>query len=198
MAEYFDIEYEIQSRLIKSLRSIFEKDKRFRYNKDEKKTEVKIITEYPDDKDATFDIPSIVVKSVSAQTNLNNSLSYNFYRYKDWNGMKNGAEESLYLFPYGVTILCTGNRNESMDVASRVNWYLSFAASEFVNELMGLRISDISKGDAIPSKQYPEKLFDTPVQVRGTMVWIGSKGPEQMQALHSIDKPLKGFKIKFQ
>lgn len=196
--EYYDLDYEIQSRLIRSLRAIFEKDKKFRYNENQKETDIKIVLEYPDDENAAVLIPSMVVTGVSAQTNINTTLSYNFYRDIRWNGMKNGAQESFYMFPYSATILCTGAKNESMDVASRVSWYLMFGASEFCNEVMGLRISDISKGNTVPSKQYPDKIFDTPVQIRGNLVWIGTKGPEQTQALYSIDKPLKGFKINFQ
>lgn len=195
MVEFFDAEYEIEKKFTKGLRSIFEKDSRFVYNKSQKESELAITIDYPDAAVAIERVPHIIVTGVSLSNNTQNSFGYNFHRDVIHKGMVNGAQEYAYIIPYNVTILCAGQQNTSKDLASRVHWYITFAAAEYMSETLGLQITDVRKGQCSPSKQYPDKLFDTAIQITGTLYWVGTKCPENSMA--SIDKPLKNVNIKF-
>lgn len=194
MSEFFDPEYEIEKRLIKGFRSIFEKDGRFIYNKDNKITKLLITTDYPDNLEKLGFMPHIVVSNINLQNNLHNSFGYNFYRESDHKGFKDLVEQYAYIIQYSVTVICTAPKNISKDLANRLSWYISFAASKYLSEDLGLQISNISKGTSSPSKQFPEKVFDTPIQITGTLYWVGAKLPE---GISNIDTPLKNVNIRF-
>lgn len=195
MSNFFDVEYEIESRLIRGFRAIFEKDEEFVYNKNQKESDLLITTDYPDNLDVLEKKPHIVISGVTFQSNPQNSFSYNFYKDVDYKGMTNGAQKYAYVVPYSVNIVCSGQQNTSKDLSSRVHWYLAFAATQYLSETLNLQISNISKGSASPSKQYPEKIWDTPIQLTGTLYWFATKGPEE--SLSDIDRPLKNIKINF-
>jgi len=195
MSEYFDAEYEIESRITRGLRAIFEKDKKFVYNKNQEESQLLITIDYPDSLVVAEKLPHIIVSQVTLQNNPQTTFGYNFYKDVTYNGIVNGAQQYAYIIPYSLTLVCSGQQNTSKDLASRVHWYTSFAAINYLSEKLGLQISNISKGNASPSKQYPEKIWDTPIQLSGTLYWIGTKGPED--ALYDIDKPLKNINIKF-
>lgn len=194
MSEFFDAEYEIEKRFVKGLRSIFEKDGRFLYNKDIKDTKLLITTDYPDNLEKLGFIPHIIVSNVTLQNNLHNSFGYNFYRQSDHKNLKANVQEYAYIIQYSVVLQCTAAKNTSKDLANRLAWYITFAASKYLSEDLGLQISNISKSSASPSRQHPEKIFDTPIQVTGTLYWVGSKLHE---GISNIDKPLKNVNIRF-
>lgn len=197
MPKYFDPEYEIERRIVKGLRAVFEKDDRFVYNKNEKESEINITIDYPDNSDIPLKVPHAILTNISLQTSLHNTFGYNFFRDVSWKGMKNGAQQYAYVIPYSANILCTGDQNTSKDLASRIHWYLSFAAASYFSESLDLQLQEVTKGNSSPSKQFPQKIFDTPISIRGTLYWIGTKGPEEANALDDIDKPLTNIKIKF-
>lgn len=197
MPEFFDPEYEIERRIVKGLRTVFEKDDRFVYNKSQKDSGLAITIDYPDDAEAPLKIPHAILSNVSLQTNLHNSFGYNFYKDVTWRGMKNGAQQYAYVIPYSATILCTGEQNISKDLANRLHWYMTFAAAAYFSESLDLQIQEVTKGNSSPSKQFPQKIFDTPISLRGTLYWIGTKGPEDIYAWDDIDKPLTNINIKF-
>lgn len=195
MVEFFDAEYEIEKKIVRGLRAIFEKDSRFVYNKNQKESDLMITIDYPDNADVIERIPHIVVTGVNISNNMQNTFGYNFHKDVAHKGMKNGAQQYAYILPYNLTILCSGQQSTSKDLASRVHWYITFAAAEQLSENLGLQITDVRKGQCSPSKQFPHKIFDTPIQISGTLYWIGTKGPEN--SLASIDRPLKNINIKF-
>lgn len=197
MMEAFDPEYEIESRIVRGFRAVFEKDSRFVYNKEQKDTELIITIDYPDDLEQPLKTPHMIVSNINLQTNLHTSFGYNFYKDVAHKGIKNGVQQYAYIIPYSATIICAGGQNVSKDLANRVHWYLSFAASAYFSEKLDLQIQEVTKGNTAPSKQHPEKLFETPVSIRGTLYWIGSKRPESVYAWNDIDKPLTNIKIKF-
>lgn len=194
MSEFFDAEYEIEARLVKGLRAIFEKDKRFIYNKNIKKTNLLITTDYPDVISSQELTPHVVIGNVSFQNNLHTSFGYNFYKESNHNGLKNSVNEYAYVIQYSATITSVASKNTSKDLASRIAWYISFGACKYLSEDLGLQISSLSKSSSVPSKQHPEKIFDTTIQISGTLYWIGKKLPE---GISNIDKPLKGVNIRF-
>ena len=195
MSEFLDAEYEIESRLVRGLRAIFEKDEKFVYNKNQKESQLLITIDYPDSSEAVEKVPHIIISHITLQNNPQTTFGYNFYKDVEYNGIKNGAQQYAYVIPYSVTLTSSGQQNTSKDLASRLHWYLTFAGINYLSEKLGLQISNISKGDATPSRQYPDKIWDTPIQLSGTLYWIGTKGPED--ALYDIDKPLTKVNIKF-
>lgn len=195
MVEFFDAEYEIEKRIVRGFRAIFEKDSRFVYNKNQKESDLMITIDYPDDAEVVEKIPHMVVTGINISNNTQNTFGYNFYKDVTHKGIVNGAQEYAYILPYSLTILCSGQQSISKDLASRVQWYISFGAAEQLSENLGLQINDVRKGQCSPSKQFPQKIFDTPIQISGTLYWIGTKCPEN--SLASIDKPLKNVNIKF-
>lgn len=195
MDNMFDPEYLLERNFVKGLRAVFEKDKRFVYNKNQELTEVCITTDFPDDMEAPLKIPHIVVSNVTFQNNPQNSFTYNFYRDVAYKGMSNGSQEYAHIIPYGISIICSGDRNGSKDLAARVNWWLSFGASEYFSETLGLQLNNIQKGTSNISKQFGEKVFDTPIHVQGTLYWVGRKGPEN--AFADLDTPLTNVKLNF-
>lgn len=195
MDNNFDPEYLLERNFVKGFRAVFEKDNRFVYNKNQKLTEVCITTDFPDDMDAPLKTPHIVVSNVTFQSNPQNTFGYNFYKDVPYKGMVNGAQEYAQIIPYGVSIICFGSRNGSKDLAARVNWWLSFGATQYFSETLGLQINSIQKGSSNLSKQYGEKVFETPVHVQGTLYWVGKKGPEDAYA--DLDTPLTNVTINF-
>lgn len=193
---YFDTEYEIEKRIITGLRTVFEKDKDFVYNSDEEVTAIKITTDFPEEEERAFKMPHIVVSNVSFQDNLANAFRYNFVRDVFHNGMVNGAQQYARIIPYTLTLTCLGTRNDSKDLASKVHYYLSYAANIFFGDKLGLNISDLSKGQTAPSKQFPERIFETSIGLRGTLYWLGTQRPETF--LDELDTPLTGVNIKFE
>lgn len=195
--QFFDVEYEIEKRFMLGFKSIFEKDKRFSYNKNQKETGLVISLEYPDNLDTPLKVPHLIISNVSFQGNLHNTLGYNFAGDTTWNGMVNGAQKYAYTFPYSATMLCVGPQSVSKDLANKLAWYLMYGSVGYLSEGLDLQFQNVSKGACSPSKQYPDKLFNTPVQVQGVLYWMPAKGPEQIWALNDIDKPLTGIKLKF-
>ena len=197
MIEAFDAEYELGVKITKGFRSIFEKDTRFVYNKNHKETGIIITVDYPEESTLELPefVPHLVVSQITFQSNPQNSFSYNFMRDIEVNDIKNGAQQYAFMIPYSVTLLCVGDANTSRELSSRVNWYATFAGINFLSEKLGLQISNIQKGAMMPSKQFPKKVYDTPINMAGTYYWVGTKGPED--ALYDIDKPLKNINIKF-
>lgn len=196
MADNFDPEYELEKRFVKGFRAVFEKDERFVYNKNQNQTGVVITTDFPDDADTPLKIPHAVISDIVFQNNIQTSFGYNYLRDVSVKNIINGAQQYAFIYPYSLTIYCSGTRNASKDLAARVNWWLSLGATAYFSENLGLQITGIQKGRSNLSAQYPEKVFDTPISIQGTLYWVGSKGPEN--AFHDIDKPLTGVKINFQ
>ena len=195
--KYFDIDYELDSRITRGLRAIFEKDDRFVYNKNQEETEVIITTQYPENTDTVDKIPHIVIDSSSYDINMQHTFDYNFYQETEHKGFKNGAKQYMYLIPFNTTIKCVGQQSISKDLASKLAWYFSFGATQYISEFLGLQLNGISKGNTVPSTQYPQKIFETTVLIRGTLSHIGTKRPEDMEVLNDIDTPLKDIKIIF-
>lgn len=195
MTEELDIEHLIGTKLVKGFRSIFEKDSRFVYNKKQEETEIIITVDYPDSLELPRKLPHLIVSQITLQNNPQTSFGYNFMRDIEYKGLKNGAQEYAFIIPYSVTLLCVGEQNTSRELGSRVIWYSTFAGINYLSERLGLQISNISKGTTNPSKQFPEKTFETPIQLSGTYYWIGRKKPED--ALFDLDKPLKNINIDF-
>ncbi|MGL5718188.1 MAG: hypothetical protein ACRCX2_34605 [Paraclostridium sp.] len=194
---YFDIEYEIEKRLITGLRSVFENDEYFVYNDNEDEEGLKITTDFPESDEFPFNNPHLVVANVNYQDNLHNSFAYNFMQDVNYKGMVNGLQKYFKIIPYTVTLICIGSRNNSKDLASRTHHYISHIASYHFNEVLGLQIQEISKSATSPSKQYPNKVFETQVNIRGTLYWTGDKKPDKKNVLDYIDSPLQNINIKF-
>lgn len=191
----FNVEYELEKRFIKGLRAIFEKDSDFSYNNDEEVTGVVITTDYPEDQEVPLKIPHLIITGIGFQSSTENTFGYNFMADEKAFGLVNGVQSYANIVPYSLTIICAGNRNDSKDLASKLSEYITFSASYYLNETMDLQISTINKSPTGPSKQFPQKLFETNISIQGTLYWIGRKGPEA--ALDDIDKPLKNINIRF-
>lgn len=193
--EHFDPEYEIEKRFKKGFQAVFEKDDEFKYNKNDECSNIRITLDYPEDERIPEQFPHIVITNVSYEDDLQMSFGYNYMRDYKKGDINNYARDFAHIFPYNLQILCVGNKNESKDLASKVHWYLSFAAQVYFSEELSLQISRISKGPTSPSKQFPEKIYNTPISVTGTLYWVGTKKHEDI--LSWLDKPLKNVKINF-
>lgn len=189
MRDIFNAEYEIEKRLIKGLKAVFEKDEDFNYNVNRAETGVVITGDYPDDEHAPLQKPHIVISSVSLSDNTQNTFTNNFVRDVQYDGVRNAVQEYAFIIPYSVTILCSGDHSTSKDLASVLREYLAFAAYGYLSESLGLNISSIQKGNASPSKQYPQLIFDTPISIQGTFYHIGRKKADGLLA--GIDTPIK-------
>ena len=192
---YFNVEYEIEKRIIKSLRSIFENDEQFVYNGNGDVDGLKITTDFPEGDVFPYNTPHLVVAGVSFQDNLHNSFSYNFMNDVEHEGVKNCMQQYSRIIPYSVNIIAIGTRNDSKDLASRLHHYISFGACQYISEYQQLQISGISKSQTSPSKQYPKKVFETSVNIRGTLHWVGTK--HHSEVLDDVNHPLHNIKIKF-
>lgn len=193
--KFFDVDYELDSRFTRGLRYIFEKDDKFVYNKNQEKSDVIITCQYPENTDTVDKIPHIVIESASFENNIQNAFGYNYYRDIPHKDFKNGARQYAYIIPYGVTIRCVGQQSIAKDLASRVHWWIAFGATQYFNEQLGLQIQSIQKGGVGPSRQYPQKVFEGIVSLRGTLCWLATKRPED--AMIDLDTPLKGVKVTF-
>lgn len=191
MADVFNIEYEIEKRLIKGLKAVFEKDENFNYNIDRDEAGVVITGDYPEDENAPLQKPHIVISSISLSDTTQNMFANNFMRDIAYDGMRNAVQEYAFVIPYSVTILCSGDHSVSKDLASTLREYMAFSAFGYLSETLGLNISSIQKGGAAPSKQYPQTIFDTPISIQGTFYHIGRKKPDGFLA--GIDTPIRNI-----
>lgn len=189
MARMFNAEYELEKRLIKGLKAVFEKDEDFNYNVNRNDTGVVITGDYPDDENAPLQKPHIIVTSISISDNAQNTFTNNFMRDIKYDGMKNAVQEYAFILPYSVTILCSGDHSTSKDLASILREYLSCSAYGYLSETLGLNMTHIQKGGSNPSKQYPQTIFDTPISIQGTFYHVCRKKPDGFLA--GIDTPLK-------
>lgn len=189
MTKLFNIEYEIEKRLIKGLKAVFEKDVDFNYNVNRDETGVVITGDYPEDEHAPLQKPHIVISSISLSDNTQNTFTNNFMRDIKYNNMRNAVQEYAFIIPYSATILCSGDHSVSKDLASVLREYIAFSAYGYLSETLGLNISSIQKGSASPSKQYPQTIFDTPISIQGTFYHIARKKPDGFLA--GIDTPIK-------
>lgn len=192
-----DIEFCIDRNIIKGLKSVFEKDTRFVYNDNYKETGVIITTDYPDDIGRVNGIPHIILSSVNYMTNMQQTFGYNYAGDMAWKNMKNGANKHFFICPYSAVLICSGDKDVSKDLANRLHWYLSFGATDYFSEKLGLHLQSVSKGVTAPSRQYPTKVFDSTIQISGNFTWISAKGPEEGDVLFDIDKPVRRIKLKF-
>lgn len=195
--QYFDIDYELDSRITRGIRAIFEKDDRFVYNKNQEQSQVIITTQYPENTDTVDKIPHIVIDSSSYDVSMQNTFGYNYSKDVEHKNFKNGAMQYAYLIPFTTTIKCVAQQSVSKDLASKLAWYLSFGATQYMSEFLGLQLNGVSKGNTVPSTQYPQKIFESTVVIRGTLCHVGTKRPEDMDVLSDLDTPLTNVKINF-
>lgn len=168
MAEFTDIEREIEARWILGLRRVFEFDTQFKYNKIDSKTKIIISPDFPE-KDAQFKIPQIVVTGIAFQNNTQMTFGNNFFSDIPRNGIVNYASASFAQIPYSATLICIGEYDISRNLANRAFFYTNFRAYEYLSDSLRLNIQGVSKGPSSPKEQYPEHIFQTPVSVQGSM-----------------------------
>lgn len=175
--KFMNIKYEITKLFISGLRTIFEKDSQFTYNKDVEKSTILITRDYPRDQKKPMLKPQLVLANINTSHNPQNTFLGNFYKDRELNGMKDGVQDYAYIIPYNITLLCVADQYTSEDLASSVVDYLTFSAFEYLSNDLALNINNVQLGHTTPSKQFPEKVFDTMVSVSGTVYWIGSREP---------------------
>lgn len=192
-APFRNIEYELEEKLIKGLRQVFATDDDFRYNKDRQQTKVLITSEFPD-KEVVGKVPHILITGISMQTQADSSFTNGYLADITYNNMLNGAQCHVNFIPYSLQILCLGEWDTSKDLGARVFEYIRFVAYEYFSVHLELNMSNISKSPTSPTKQYPEKVFQTSINVSGTLYWAGARTPS---VLNNIDTPLTNINIKF-
>lgn len=190
---FFNAEYELEKRFIKGFRAIFEKDEDFNYNVDRTKSDIVITGDYPDNEDSPLQKPHIVIMSISTSDNAQNTFTNNFLRDVTFDGMANSVQEYAFIIPYTATIFCSGEHSVSKDLASKLREYLVTTAYGFLSETLGLNITSVQKSQCSPSKQHPQTIFDTAINVQGTFYHISRKKPDGFLA--GIDKPIKDIII---
>ena len=181
-----DIEREIEAKYVIALRTIFEFDNKFIYNKDDKLTKVLITAEYPD-KQAVLKTPHIVIAGISYQFDTENAFYKNYARNVfDENGRCIGSV-SVNVVPYNANIICVGEQYLSKDLANKVVNYLVIAAKE-IFEGLHLNIRSVSKGQTGPYRQYPDKAFETSIAIQGHVQWQGTSKTTDIAQLHILQK----------
>lgn len=188
-----NIEYELEEKFIRGLRSVFAKDNDFRYNEKDKDSKVLITGDYPDKK-IVEKTPHIIVSGINFQTDPELGFTNTFSRDMTYNGMVNGAQVYVNVIPYSLSIISLGEWYDSKDLGARVFEYLRFVANEYFSLNLELYLRSITKNQTVLSKQYPEKIFETVIGVSGTLYWAGAKTPN---FLSDIDTPLTNINIKF-
>lgn len=182
-----DIEYELEKMFISSLRGIFEFDDKFIYNRDEKLTGVVVTTDYPE-VDVPGKVPHLIITSIAYDVNMEAAFSRNFF------GNVPNGQSYAQVVPYSLTIMCLAELYESKDLANKVVNYVTFQASDVFDDL-NLGIAHVSKGVSTPQRQYPEKVFGTPVSITGNLNWVGKKIvlPEYANVLQAIKLNLQDY-----
>ena len=166
----YDIEYEIEKRITLFLRSVFEKDSQFQYNKDETRSGLIITTDYPDIQAAPLSIPHIVITGISHRMNPQQFYLNNFYRDVFINDVL-CYEEHEHLWQYSVTLSCMAQSSSlCKDLSGRVQRYLGAYYHMYFSELQNLNISsDIAKGNVVATQQHPHRVFECALAFQGAM-----------------------------
>jgi hypothetical protein len=166
-----DLEHELETRFVSTLRSVFATDNKFLYNKDDKQTKVLITTEYPDT-ETPWKTPQIIVTDIAWNFNAYQFIGNNFNRDVAVGKIVNAQTEFAASVPYSVTLLCMGIKYDSKDVANRLFNYISLINFADFNAT-GLNIVNIGKNPMVVATQFPEKVFQTPITVSGEFIWTG-------------------------
>lgn len=173
---YVDIEREIEAKIIRGLRRIFEFDDEFRYNVNDEETGVIITPDFPSP-ETPFKSPHIVVTNIGFQHNTEVTFNNNFYKDYAAYGIQNYGSQHIAQLPYSVSIICLGEYDISRNLANRLFYYVSFRAYEYLNVNLKLNIRNVGKTPTSPKEQYPEKTFQTAIDIQGITMYMVSKTP---------------------
>jgi len=173
---FHDIEREIEAKLIRGFRRIFEFDDQFRYNTNMGETGVVITPSFPD-KEFPFKVPHIVIAEIGFDYNPEFSLSNNFYSDLAHNGIMNYGTQHVSTIPYSASLICLAEYDMSRNLANRAFYYASFRAYEYLSNILKLNLKGISKSPTSMREQYPEKIFQTAVNIRGVANYMVTKTP---------------------
>lgn len=189
---FIDIERELERRIIIGLRKVFEVFEfsgEFRYNNDDEITRIIITPDFPVSEIA-FKTPHIVVTNIRYQINNQATLQNNFYQDVSRANIHNYESEHIVMIPFLSSMLCMGEYDVSRNLANRLFYYISFQAYDYFSLLLKLNLSNLSKESTAPAAQYPEKIFQTPVNLQGTLSLSYDKKPLFYLDKDNISKPV--------
>ncbi|MDF2841738.1 MAG: hypothetical protein K0R00_164 [Herbinix sp.] len=165
---YTDIERDLEARYVKGLKRIFEFDNEFMYNNSDSQTKLVVTTEFPSE-EQPFRTPHIVVSGIGFQNDTGFGFNNNFYRDVAMNGIQNYSSLYMSQVPYSISLICLGRDDISRNLANRVFYYLNYRAFKYMSDSLMLNIRGVAKNPSSPKEQYPEKIFQTPILVQGSL-----------------------------
>lgn len=169
--EYNEV-YEIEKRIKFFLEKVFTGDRKFPFDKDEEKSKLKVVVEYPDIPDVIKKTPHLVISGINGRINPSATLFHNFY--KDIYG-DNGEilyQEQLYSYQFNATIFCvTGSSATCKDLGNKVQKEISISEVYRISELMGLNLeSEVMVGPPVIRQQHPFRMFECAVSFAGRLL----------------------------
>jgi hypothetical protein len=187
-----DVEAKLEDLFMAAFRAQFEHNQIFTYSDNPKVSKLTITLEYPENAEAPQSKPHILINNITYSMNLDNSMFRNYYQDKfDAQNFNNSAEYAA-LIPYSITITAIGtSKSISKDLANTLINYMSLTYRKMFDGI-GLNIMSINKSSTMGSARYPEKVFETPIQIIGRLEWTGiistiNKTEEHMLESVNID-----------
>lgn len=168
-----DIEAKLEDLFMAAFRAQFEHNSKFTYSENQAKSKLALTTEYPENIDAPQLKPHILISNIGYSMNLDNSLFRNFYQDSYDADNYNHKSEYIAMIPYTLTITAIGTtKSISKDLANIIINYLSITYKKMFDGI-GLNIMSVNKSSTLGSARYPEKIFETTIQIMGRLEWTG-------------------------
>lgn len=167
-----DIEAAIEDLYMSALRATFKHDKEFMYSDEKSSRKLEITLEYPEKIEAPFSKPHLLISNISYSINFDTSIFRNFLEDKfDETGFNHRSDKATVI-PYSLSMTAIGSKSVSKNLANRVVNYIGITYQQVFNEL-GLNIMSVNKAPTTSTSRYPEKTFETSIQIQGRLEWTG-------------------------
>lgn len=167
-----DIEASIEDIFMAALRAQFIHDPNFTYSKDVRNGKLEITLEYPERFDAPLSKPHILISNISYSMNLDLSMFRNFFQDKFDKDNFNDKSMKANIIPYSLSITAIGGKSTSKNLANRIVNYIGITYQKMYDDL-GLNIMSVNKSPTTSATRYPEKVFETSIQIQGRLAWTG-------------------------
>ena len=168
-----DIEAKLEDLFMSAFRAQFENNQVFTFSDNPKVSKLTITLEYPENAEAPQAKPHILINNIAYSMSLDSSMFRNYYQDTFDAQNDNNSAEYAALIPYSMTITAIGtSKSVSKDLANTLINYMSLTYRRMFDGI-GLNIMSINKSSTMGSARYPEKIFETPIQIIGRLEWTG-------------------------
>lgn len=168
-----DIEAVLEDLFLSAFRAQLKHDKDFTYSENLTESKIDIVTDYPERSEIPLAKPYMLVANIAYSINFDASFFRDFYMDSFDPEQYNDKRLDTVLIPYSLVITAIGNSvSISKNLANRIINYMMITYKPMFDEI-GLNIISANKSPTTGATRYPEKVFETSIQITGRLQWTG-------------------------